>query len=405
MYRLRNPLRRYAWGSPDRLARFLGVEPDGTPQAELWLGAHPSAPSEVCCDGRWVPLPDCIAADPLAMVGPLVLQRFGPQLPFLLKVLAAAEPLSLQVHPDAVQARAGFEREQTAGLALDDPRRSYRDPNPKPELLCAVDGFDVLSGFRPPGELAEVLAAFGLDDWWVGLAAAGDPLRLCGALWDSPAEDRRTLTTTVVAAAAPDGPADRAFPREAALVRRVDVRYPGDIGVVVALCLRRLWLAPGEAMFAGAGLLHAYLDGFGVELMANSDNVVRAGLTDKWVDVAELRRLLVADAGDARPLAAVVDERTGATCYPVRADEFALSVFGPTDGPVPVRSPGPEILLCGDGTVRVTEVNGTADGGGIVHELGRSDAVFVPACCESYRVESSGTLYRATVGVHAHRPG
>ena len=124
MYRLRNPLRRYAWGSPDRLARFLGVAPDGTPQAELWLGAHPSDPSEVWCDGRWVPLPALIAADPAGVLGPVVLQRFGPQLPFLLKVLAAAEPLSLQVHPDAVQARAGFEREEAAGPAVDDPRRS-----------------------------------------------------------------------------------------------------------------------------------------------------------------------------------------------------------------------------------------------------------------------------------------
>ena len=131
-----------------------------------------------------------------------------------------------------------------------------------------------------------------------------------------------------------------------------------------------------------------------------SDNVVRAGLTDKWVDVAELRRLLVPAAGDGAPLEAVVDERTGATCYPVRADEFALAVFGATVGPVPVDSSGPEILLCGDGTVRVA-----ADGEGAVHELGRSDALFVPARCATYRVESSGTLYRATVGVHAHRPG
>ena len=398
MYRLRNPLRRYAWGSPDRLARFLGVEPDGTPQAELWLGAHPSAPSEVCRDGRWVPLPDVVTADPVGMVGTVVLERFGPQLPFLLKVLAAAEPLSLQVHPDAAQARAGFEREQAAGLPLDDPRRSYRDPNPKPELLCAVDGFDVLSGFRPPGELAEVLAAFGLDDGWVSLARTGDPLRLCGALWDLPPDERRAPAATVVRAATEGGSAAARFPREAALVRRLDERYPGDIGVVVALCLRRVWLAPGEAMFAGAGLLHAYLSGFGVELMANSDNVVRAGLTDKWVDVAELRRLLVADAGDGRALATVTDAVTGATCYPVRADEFALAVFGTTSAPVTVDSPGPEILLCGDGQVTVTAVDGT------VERLGRSDALFVPARCTTYRVESAGTLYRAMAGVHAHRP-
>ena len=167
IFRLRNPIQRYAWGSVERLPRFLGVEPDGTPQAELWIGAHPSAPSLALYGADEVPLPQLIAFDPGRMLGAAVLTRFGAQLPFLFKVLAAAEPLSLQVHPDAEQARAGFAREEAAGLAPGDPRRTYRDPNHKPELLCALDGFDVLSGFRPVDEIVAVFEAFGLHPGWV----------------------------------------------------------------------------------------------------------------------------------------------------------------------------------------------------------------------------------------------
>lgn len=399
IFRLRNPIQRYGWGSVERLPRFLGVEPDGTPQAELWMGAHPSAPSLVVHETGELPLPQLIAFDPGRMLGAAVLTRFGAQLPFLFKVLAAAEPLSLQVHPDAEQARAGFARDEAAGLALDDPRRTYRDPNHKPELLCALDGFDVLSGFRPADEVVAVFESFGLHPGWVDLARQGDVARLCAAMWDLPPADRATLATSIGAAALRGGPVDRRLPREAAFVRLVAARYPGDIGVLVGLCLNRLQLDAGEAMFAPAGLLHAYLGGFGLELMANSDNVVRAGLTTKTVDLHELRRLVVPGCGSSGPMLAAADPLTGELRFPVTADEFALSSFVLTGSPVAVPSPGPEILICVDGGADVIAEDGTRV------SLGRGESAFVAAAAARYWVEGVGELYRAAVGLFARGRG
>ncbi len=399
IFRLRNPIQRYAWGSVERLPRFLGVEPDGTPQAELWIGAHPSAPSLALYGADEVPLPQLIAFDPGRMLGAAVLTRFGAQLPFLFKVLAAAEPLSLQVHPDAEQARAGFAREEAAGLAPGDPRRTYRDPNHKPELLCALDGFDVLSGFRPVDEIVAVFEAFGLHPGWVDLARYGDAARLCAALWDLPPADRAALAASLGAAAAPSGPLDQRLPREAALVRLVTARYPGDIGVLVALCLNRLQLDAGEAMFAPAGLLHAYLGGFGLELMANSDNVVRAGLTTKAVDIDELSRLVVPGCGSSGPMAATADALTGELRFPVTADEFVLSSFVLTGSPVAVQSPGPEILICVDGGVDVIAEDGSRVA------LDRGGSAFVAAAAARYWLDGVGELYRAGVGLFARGRG
>ncbi len=393
MFRLRNPIQRYAWGSTEFLPRFLGVQPDGTPQAELWMGAHLSAPSLALTAGGEIPLSQLIAGDSERMLGAAVRARFGEQLPFLFKVLAAAQPLSLQVHPDASQARAGFAREQAAGLDSTDPRRNYRDPNHKPELLCALDGFDVLSGFRPAEEIAAVFGAFGLPPGWVERARAGDVGKLCAALWGLSSAERTALAGSLAVAAGRGGPAEQRVPREAAFVRSAADRYPGDIGVLVGLCLNRLQIAAGEAMFAPAGLLHAYLGGFGLELMANSDNVVRAGLTAKAVDVDELARLVVPDLAGSGVLQATADARTGELRFPVMAEEFSLSSFRLVGTPVALESPGPEILLCVDGSADVI----AADGRRLA--LGRGDSVFVAAAEDRYWLNGDGGIYRATVGL------
>lgn len=393
MYRLHNTVQRYDWGSTTLLPRLLGVQPDGTPQAELWMGAHPSAPSLVQLPERRVSLAALVASDPDRYLGPAVVARFGPFLPFLFKVLAAAEPLSLQLHPDAADARAGFEREEAAGLDASDPRRTYRDPNPKPEILCALDRFEALSGFRAPADIAARFEAFGLDRSWVDLALRREPGEVCGALWDLSPEQQRALASTAAAAAVEGGAAATRFPREAEFVRRAAVRHPGDVGLVVGLCLNRLRLLAGQALYAPAGRLHAYLEGIGVELMANSDNVVRAGLTTKAMHIPELRRLL--DGGPCRPetLLPTVDEATGESRYATPADQFALSSFLVEGEAVTLRSPGPEILLCTDGGADVLDL-----AGGDVLALERGDSLFVPAACGAYRIEGMGTLYRAQAG-------
>ncbi|MEZ5266637.1 MAG: mannose-6-phosphate isomerase, class I [Acidimicrobiales bacterium] len=401
MYRLHNTIQRYDWGSTTLLPRLLGIPPDGTPQAELWMGAHPAAPSHVQLADRRVSLAALLASDPQRHLGAAVTARFGPQLPFLLKVLAAARPLSLQLHPDGDAARAGFALEEAAGLDANDPARTYRDPNPKPEVLCALDRFEALSGFRAPPATAELLEAFALDRPWVELARRADAGRLCGALWDLPVAEQAGLADQVTAAAAAGGAAAARFPREAAFVRSAAAHHPHDVGLVVGLCLNRLRLLAGQALYAPANRLHAYLEGIGVELMANSDNVVRAGLTTKAVNVAELRRLLEVEPVQPRALEAETDPVTGEARYRTPAEEFALSRFLLEGDRVAVRSPGPEILLCTDGGADLVELPGAGAGAGagaVALALDRGDSVFVPAATAGYRLRGVGTVYRAQVG-------
>lgn len=369
--RLRGRLQHYDWGSTTAIPGVLGVEADGRPWAELWLGAHPVAPAEVEVDGVWRPLDGVIAEGPASNLGTACLSRFGPRLPFLVKLLAAARPLSLQVHPSSEQAAEGFAREEAAGTAPGDPGRTYRDPWHKPELICALTPFQALSGFRPPEEAAAVLDAF-------GLAAVADTVRARGlaagfwSLWEL-APAARAALVAAAAAAAPEG-----YQPEADLVARLAGLHPGDVGVVAALLLNLVDLAPGDALYAPSGRLHAYLGGLGVEVMATSDNVVRGGLTSKHVDVGELRRILRVEPEEVAPM------RPVAQGWPTPSPEFHLSRLDP--GQL-ARAVGPEILLCLDGPVAAVGVH--ADRGG---------ALFVPAAVGSYRLEGEAPAFRVRVG-------
>jgi len=285
---LRNPIREYAWGSRTALAELLGQpSPSAQPQAELWMGAHPVAASDVRCDSHWVPLGDWIRRDPEAVLGPEVARRFAGELPFLLKVLAAAQPLSLQAHPDAARARAGFERENAAGIALDAPQRCYRDPSPKPELVCALTPFAALCGFRPIDDIVAQVDGLRARH----LAGLMEPLRrdrsrenLRGfyrGLMELAASEAAEAVAEAVEAAA-SGYGD---PEVRSWLRELGEAHPGDPGVLSPLFLNLLELRPGEALFLPAGELHAYLRGTAVEIMASSDNVLRGGMTEKHVDV------------------------------------------------------------------------------------------------------------------------
>jgi mannose-6-phosphate isomerase len=391
LLRLRNPVQRYDWGSEHLLPALLGQAPDGTCQAELWMGAHPSAPSQVRVGGEWRPLDTLIRDDPDTTVGAEVAARYGPTLPFLLKVLAVGRPLSLQVHPTAAQARDGFARETAAGLGPADPARTYRDANHKPELVCALQPFDMLAGFRDPARSAAVLDAF------TGTGAWGDRVRRHGvapvfwALWDLGDDERDALLAAVVAAAAPSSAAAADHGAEAALVRRLAGLHPGDVGIVVTLLMNRVTVPPGHAVYAPAGRLHAYLDGLGVEVMANSDNVVRAGLTTKRIDLDELRRLLHVEPEPVRPEAPVPADGAGEACFPTPAPEFLLSRFEGDALAAAVAGGGPEILLCTAGRVTVSGPDPDPV------PLAPGDSVFVPAVVDRYRLDGRGTVFRARV--------
>lgn len=383
VFRLQNPVRNYAWGSHTALAELRGEHaPTVRPEAEMWLGAHPAAPSRVAGADR--SLADAIAADPAALLGDRVLAAFGPRLPFLLKVLAVEEPLSLQVHPNRQQARDGFAAEQARGMAADDPARNYRDPHHKPELLYAMTPFDALCGLRPRDEIDTVLCELGVAELRMsadvgGAALIGDILR---------ADDPDRLIHAALTACRARVRAGEATENHRCALELAD-RYPHDPGVVVSLLLNRIHLRPGQAMYLPPGRLHAYLHGVGIEIMASSDNVVRGGLTAKRVDVQELMTLL--EPGGARPrlIDGEVDE-AGWCRYASPVPDFALARAESADEPLVSDVPGPQILLCVEGTLRLSAADAALT-------LTRGQSVFVPAG-QPVTVSGVGSAFRATTG-------
>jgi mannose-6-phosphate isomerase len=395
---LDNPIQNYAWGSRTSLAKLLGRPPATLPEAELWIGAHPKAPSRLS-DGR--SLLDAIRSDPSGMLGSEVHGRFGARLPFLLKVLAVDTPLSLQAHPNLEQAARGFAREEEAGVPLDAPTRTYKDDNHKPELLCALTPFEALSGFRPAGEAAELFEALGVGsiDLFTELRSRRpDALKLAFSRLMTLSEAERAIVTREVLSqcerATPGGP----FAASIAWAVKLGARYPGDAGAVASLLLNHLTLAPLEAVYLEAGRLHAYLSGTGVEIMANSDNVLRGGLTPKHVDVPELLNVLEFDSPPVQP-SPTLALPSGEVRYLTRAAEFTLSRvdLGPERG-FHVEVHGPEILLCVEGQTTV-ELGPRAPAA--PRPLRRGQACFLSASSGAYKLEGSGRVFRARVGVLA----
>ncbi|WP_019931001.1 mannose-6-phosphate isomerase, class I [Nocardia sp. BMG111209] len=374
MHELAGALRTYAWGSRTALAQLCGRPvPSAHPEAELWFGAHPADPAHICVDGHRQSLLEFVRADPEHELGS-VAPTFGGRLPFLLKILAAEEPLSLQAHPSAKQAKAGFERENLARVSLESPMRNYRDENHKPELVVALERFEALAGFRPPERTVELLRALGvreLEPYANLLAAQPDSagLRTLFTTWIA-------LPQAALAALLPkvlDGCvhylSEKTDPRSGAKQFGAEARttlelaeaYPGDAGVLASVLLNRITLQPGQGLFLSAGNLHAYLRGIGVEIMANSDNVLRGGLTPKHVDVPELLRVLDFEPNEL-PIVEPesVDHTPDGSCsfrYRTPAPEFALRRFELAAGaaPVPIPRSGPGILLCTSGDVRLLQ--------------------------------------------------
>jgi mannose-6-phosphate isomerase len=395
---LENTVQPYAWGSRTAIAELRGDPvPSPGPEAELWMGAHPGAPSHLVRGGVRLSLAEAIARDPVGALGPRALAEHGPQLPFLLKVLAAEQPLSLQAHPDARQARAGFDREEAAGIPRDSPERSYRDPWPKPELICALGPFDALCGFRPPGEALAVLQALRApelspaEERLRGKRGAGGLREAFTWLATLPPGDRGPLARATAAGAERAAAAGGLHADAFAWAVRLAAAYPGDPGVAAALLLRLVHLEAGEALYLPAGSMHAYLRGVGVEVMASSDNVLRGGLTPKHVDVPELLRVL--RFGDepvprVRPREAGGGERV----YPTPARHFELSRIdlSPSGAAFEAAVGGPEILLCTEGAA-------TAEAAGQRLALRRGASAFVPASTGRYALAGQGVVFRAAL--------
>ncbi len=397
---LTSPIRNYAWGSRTAIADLQGRPvPSPEPEAEVWMGAHPSAPSIINDRDGPVGLDRAIADDPARLLGDAA-GRFGVRLPYLVKVLAAAEPLSVQVHPNAAQAAAGFAAEDAAGLARDAPTRNYVDPHHKPELLVALGRFDALCGFRSPDESAQHLESLGVPALASVIAAlragpVSDRLRRAvETLLAWPAADLPDLVSAVIrsgCATPPDHPSHDVHQLAALLGER----YPGDPGVLVASLLNLVRLGPDEAVFMPPGHLHAYLRGFGVEVMAASDNVLRAGLTPKRVDVAELLRLVRFEVL-ADPV--VKPEPMGANVlgWPTPAEEFTVVKAQSCGDGSFVRIPGggPRVVLCVAGVARLR--SGRAE-----LAVDRGGSVFVPAADPEVELSGDAVVFQTRPGVSA----
>jgi mannose-6-phosphate isomerase len=347
-----NEPRDYPWGSTTLIAELQGRQPSGHPEAEIWLGTHPGSPARLV--GREGTLPE-----------------IAGELPFLLKILAAGSPLSLQAHPTTAQAQEGFERENAAGIPIDAPHRNYKDPYAKPEMIYALsDEFRALCGFRPVGETRAVLDAGGVGDLIPELQTDADIRRVFEWLLSGHAEVEHVVDVVSTAAAHAAGDSWRT-------VRGLVGAYPGDPGIVVSLLLHTVVLRRGEALYLPAGNIHAYQEGLGVELMGPSDNVLRGGLTSKHVDVNELLSILDFRALSAPRLKPRVKD--GVADFTPDGSGFRLRVLdaGATDV-----ATAPSMMLVVEGTAQVDSITvSRARSGAILGEpeMVRSDGLVLLA--------------------------
>lgn len=369
---LSNVPRDYAWGSTTLLAELEGRSASGAPEAEVWFGDHPGDPADV--EG-----------------GTTLDAVTGGSLPYLLKLLAAGSPLSIQVHPTIAQARDGWARE--AALAPDHPNRNYRDDNHKPELIVALsERFEALSGLRPVADTLRLLDALdtspGVAELRARLSGADDVLRdtLAWLLSGEAQESVDDIIGTVGVAA--DGSGE--FEAELRAVRAISERYPGDPGVVVALLMNYIVLGRGEGIFLRAGLLHAYVSGLGVEIMAASDNVLRGGLTPKHIDVPELLSVLDTTPGAVPVLRPAADGPV--TEYPADVPDFALRRVSLTGDPVALEVAGPAMVLATAGHVSVAGSDAAA------LDVPVGSAVFATEGEASLVLTGTGEAFVATPG-------
>jgi mannose-6-phosphate isomerase len=408
VFRLTCATRAYAWGSTSLIPKFLGVPADGTPQAEMWVGAHPGGPARLPDGSR---LDVHIETHPDEALGAHALDTFGPRLPYLVKALAAAEPLSLQVHPTSQRARIGHDLEDEAGIPVGSPDRSYQDRHHKPEMIVALTRFEGMAGFRDVEKTVRILRLLE-HPWADGIAKdleTAPPFQALHAvvtdILGQHGEALRALIDEIAAAATTaearghqagrtsgrlyldrasvERESTRVFAQTASLAKK----YPEDPGVLVTLLLNHVVLSPGEAMFLDAGVVHAYTSGFGVEIMAASDNVVRAGLTPKHVDVPELLQI-----ANFTPMPAPLWEPTPLSphslSYRPPVAEFDLVIARAPEDRLPVE--GPRTLLCLDGEVDVRVAGDRC-------RLTGGQALFVEHVDGALALEGDGTVAVASV--------
>ncbi|XEI31602.1 mannose-6-phosphate isomerase, class I [Aeromonas veronii] len=384
---MQNPIQGYEWGSHDSLTTLFGIpNPQGKPQAELWMGAHPNGCSEVTLSGSAQKLSTLIDAAPAAALGDATLTRFG-SLPFLFKVLCAKQALSIQVHPSKAQAEAGFAKEEAAGIDIKASNRNYKDPNHKPELVFALTPYQAMNGFRTiPAILAlfDRMALPALADLTAALRQSQDEAGLQHFFHQLLVLEgtRKGEVLAGLLTYAANHQDEETF----ALITSLAVQYPGDVGLFSPLLLNVVTLQPGQAMFLDACTPHAYVRGTGLEIMANSDNVLRAGLTPKYIDVAELLDCTRCLPKPDDQILLSPRMEGSVQHFDVPVPDFTFSVY--PAGEHQLTTTSAEILFAIDGTVTLKQGEQSL-------RLEKGQSAFIPAATGSYQLLAEGRVARA----------
>jgi mannose-6-phosphate isomerase len=377
LFKITNRARDYAWGSTMLIPDYFGIAATGRPMAEIWFGTHEGSPARLVDDNQ--SLTEALG---------------GKQLPFLLKILAAETPLSIQAHPNSAQAAEGFARENAAGIGFQATDRNYKDDRHKPEMIVALTEFEALCGFKTEKQIRNLLESMldptdvseglkSLVSHWLEIFASEDGLQ--NLFVDI--TNRRGNLDGVTAELTQQANLSAQFE----LAARLNILYPGDPGVILALLMNHVWLEPGEALFLPAGNIHAYLSGLGIEIMASSDNVLRGGLTPKHVDVAELQKVLTF-AGGPVDLVKTKELSRGLFEYVAPVDDFIL-YRAELSGDVVMADlniPGASIVLCTAGEIAVSNS---------IEErvvLQRGEAAFIGDDAKKFSLAGSGTAFLAT---------
>ncbi|HFQ5006467.1 TPA: mannose-6-phosphate isomerase, class I [Vibrio vulnificus] len=396
-FKLDNPVKNYEWGSKTAIQSLFGIDnPNGEPQAEIWMGAHPNGCSTVSIDGESVLLSKLIQSNHEGILSKATAEQFG-ELPYLFKVLAAGQALSIQVHPSKEEAEVGFAREEAQGIDRSAAQRNYRDPNHKPELVYALTPYQAMNGFRAFDDilarfthmvgavhmptvqaLLEVFKAnktsYGLEAFFTGLLSlqGDDKLQSLAALLEYvKLHQKQDLEEDLCS-----------------LVLELAQSYPSDIGLFAPFMLNVLTLKPGQAMYLDARTPHAYLKGAGLEIMANSDNVLRAGLTPKHIDVDELAKCTLFEEKPVESLLCQPETDGDYYHYPVSVPDFNFDCFMQADDIV-VQLCSAEILFAIDCDATLSHKSGEKI------TITKGESVFIPAYAQEYTLSSKGRVARA----------
>ncbi|WMN87523.1 mannose-6-phosphate isomerase, class I [Vibrio parahaemolyticus] len=396
LFKLDNTIQNYAWGSKTAIQELFDIENiRQKPQAELWMGAHPNGCSKVQWNGKKILLSELIDSDKESFLSPRTASSFG-ELPYLFKVLAAGNALSIQVHPSKEEAELGFDKENRLGIDPKHPQRNYRDANHKPELVYALTPYQAMNGFRNFSEIVSLfsrmtelvsipkvqslvsqfeqnLTTDGLESFFVGILSLQ-------------CEDKRQAIDGLMTFAHECCERD-VQDNELTVILELAETYPGDIGLFAPLILNVLTLQPGETMYLDARTPHAYLKGTGLEVMANSDNVLRAGLTPKHIDVEELARCTLFEEKPKNKLLIQPSLEGNRQSYSVPVPDFAFDCFVQAENDV-IKVDSAEIVFAIDSDVEVYHQSGES------LLLNKGESVFIPAYAKEYTLSSEGRIAR-----------